>query len=180
MSDLVFFTPDEAATFEAIAARIWPGTPDDPGAREAGAMRYLDRALAGAYHTYQNTYRRGLASVDRAAQLLYGAPMVALSANQQDALLAAMEQNTIPEFLEPGAAHFFELCLTHTMEGVFSDPIHGGNRDFAGWRVVGYPGVQYSYSEAEQTRFDRLEKPPRSIADVGSPDAKPGDRSGGG
>jgi gluconate 2-dehydrogenase gamma chain len=164
MSALVFFTPDEAATFEAIAARIWPGEPGDPGAREAGAVYYVDRALAGAYRIHQETYRRGLASVDRAARALYGAPMTLLSGDQQDALLAAMEGNTAPEF--PNAALFFELCLTHTMEGVFSDPVHGGNRNFAGWNVVGYPGVQYGYTEAEHSRFSSLEKAPRSIGDV--------------
>ena len=62
-----------------------------------------------------------------------------------------MATNALPEFgATPTAPAFFEILRAHTVEGVFCDPIHGGNRDFAGWRLLGYPGPQPSYSHAEQ------------------------------
>ncbi|HEV2128826.1 MAG TPA: gluconate 2-dehydrogenase subunit 3 family protein [Thermomicrobiales bacterium] len=61
---------------------------------------------------------------------------------------------------------FMSLVLTHTMEGLFSDPVYGGNRDFAGWRAVGYPGAHYLYTEEEQQSFEPLNKPIQSLADL--------------
>jgi gluconate 2-dehydrogenase gamma chain len=61
---------------------------------------------------------------------------------------------------------FFALVHAHTMEGLFADPIYGGNRDFAGWRAVGYPGAYYVYTEEEQQSFEPLDKPFQSIADL--------------
>jgi gluconate 2-dehydrogenase gamma chain len=161
-----FFRPDEAARFEAIAARIWPGDAADPGAREAGAVVYLDRALADAYAHLQETYRRGLAAAERAAQERYGRGLAALGDGELDALLVAMEAGALTEFDTPGAAEFFGLCLTHTMEGVFSDPVHGGNRDFVGWRAIGYPGPHYTYSEADHGRSAPLERSVQSVSDL--------------
>ncbi|MGQ0569287.1 MAG: gluconate 2-dehydrogenase subunit 3 family protein [Armatimonadota bacterium] len=167
---LRFFTTHEAVTFEAIAARIWPGSREDPGAREAGALFYLDRALAGAYPNAQIAYRQGLAAVDHAARSRHDKTFHHLTEAQQDALLTDMEHDAVGEFMgpsaaAPSAAEFLALCIVHTMEGVFSDPIHGGNRGFAGWKVVGYPGPQYAYTAEEQTRGGPLNKPFKSIAD---------------
>lgn len=61
---------------------------------------------------------------------------------------------------------FMRLVLTHTMEGLFSDPVYGGNRDFAGWRAVRYPGAHYIYTEEEQQTFEPLDKPIQSLADL--------------
>ena len=61
---------------------------------------------------------------------------------------------------------FMSLALNHTMEGLFSDPVYGGNRDFAGWRAVGYPGAHYLYTEEEQQSFEPLNKPIQSLADL--------------
>ncbi len=163
---LQVLTAEEAAIFEAIAARFWPGSADDPGAREAGAVYYLDRALAQAYAGLQGVYRRGLQAADAAARARYGAGIAHLSPDHLDALLTLMEAGHIEEFMDPGASQFFTLCLTHTMEGVFSDPVHGGNRDFAGWKAVGYPGPHYTYTEADHARFDPLSRPVQSVADL--------------
>ena len=161
-----FFRPDEAAVFEAIAARIWPGDPDDPGAREAGAVIYLDRALADAYVHLQETYRRGLSAANDSARLSYGRALPTLTDEELDRLLVLMEAGELPGFEAPGAAEFFMLCITHTMEGVFSDPVHGGNRDFVGWKAVGYPGPHYTYTEEDHRRFDRLDRSIQSVADL--------------
>jgi hypothetical protein len=161
----LFFTPAEAAAFDAIAARIWPGGPEDPGAREGGAVDYLDRALAGAYASLQPIYRAWLGAVDAAATARHGTVFARLPEREQDALLAAMEQEQVPGFAQPSAAEFLRLCIRHTMEGMLSDPVHGGNRGFAGWNAVGYPGAQDGYTADEQTQFERLRRPPRSVAE---------------
>lgn len=61
---------------------------------------------------------------------------------------------------------FVEFARNHTMEGLFSDPVHGGNRDFAGWRAVGYPGPYYVYDEEQQQSFEPLDLPLQSVADL--------------
>ena len=72
----------------------------------------------------------------------YGKPFRRLTAAQQDEVIAALEQGKVPA--SPGRAPqaFFNTLRTHTMEGMFADPVYGGNKDFAGWRLVGFPGAQ--------------------------------------
>src|SRR5262249_47060172 len=72
-----------------------------------------------------------------------------LSAAQQDEVIAALEQGKASEFSWPSAAAFFNTVRTHTMEGMFADPIYGGNKDFAGWRLVGFPGGQMEFTAAD-------------------------------
>lgn len=183
-SGLQYFNTVEAETCDAICARIWPGDAGNPGAREAGAVYYIDRALAGPYAQHQRTYLVGLEEVDRLARARHDAPFSALSANQQDELLQAIDTyqpaDDGVDAMEPGAdvdpgdaamarldaASFFDLVRTHTMQGVFADPIYGGNRDFAGWRAVNYPGAYYLYTAAEQRSFEPLDKPFQSVADL--------------
>ena len=156
-------TSGERETFDAIASRIWPGTDLDPGAREAGVLQYLEGALSGPYTHLLSVYRAGLADVDRAARARHGRPFVRVSDAEQDAILAAMDRNDVPEFRSMPPRDFLTLCIDHTMEGVFSDPIHGGNRDFAGWKVVGYPGPQGGYTADEQIQTAPLRRPLRSV-----------------
>lgn len=181
---LQFFNTVEAETCEAICDRIWPADADDPGAREAGAVYYIDRALAGPYAEHQRTYLVGLEEVDRLAVARFDQPFRQLSTGDQDELLRAIDTYSPPDdgvdAMEPGAevdradaalarldaASFFNLVRTHTMQGVFADPIYGGNRDFAGWRAVGYPGAYYLYTADEQRSFEPLDKPFQSVADL--------------
>ena len=163
-------TANERATFEAVAARIWPGTDADPGAREAGALDYLEGALAGPYRHMLRIYRDGLADLNRASTARHGSLFAGLADAEQDALLAAMDRNDLPEFTSMAPREFLTLCIDHTMEGIFSDPIHGGNRDFAGWRVVGYPGPQGGYSASEQVQMTPLQRPIRGLEIRGDED----------
>src|SRR5262249_28754729 len=94
----------------------------------------------GAYADLQYFYRRGLASLDAYCRKTYKEPFQRLSAAQQDEVIAALEQGKASEFSWPSPAAFFNTVRTHTMEGMFADPIYGGNKDFAGWRLVGFPG----------------------------------------
>ena len=62
---------------------------------------------------------------------------------------AALEQGKASEFAWPSAQAFFNTLRTHTMEGMFADPVYGGNKDFSGWLLVGFPGAQPLFSPAD-------------------------------
>lgn len=137
-----FFNSEDAQTVDAFAERLMPGAPGKPGARDAGVLNYIDLALAGAYSDQQDFYRRGLASLDAYCVATHNAPFVKLDATRQDAVIKAVEDNKATGFTWPSAAAFFNTLRTHTMEGIFADPVYGGNKDFAGWRLVGLPSTQ--------------------------------------
>ena len=144
-----FFNDDDAAAVAAFAERLMPGTPGKPGATEAGVLNYIDLALAGAYADQQDFYRRGLAQLDAYCRNAHNQPFVKLSATQQDEVIGALEQGKASEFTYPTAQAFFNTVRTHTMEGMFADPIYGGNKDFAGWKLVGFPGAQPFFTAAD-------------------------------
>jgi len=144
-----FFNHDEAAAMAAFAERLMPSAPGKPGAREAGVLNYMDLALAGAYADLQDFYRRGLAQLDRYCRHAYGEPFVRLSPARQDEVIAALEAGKADGFAWPTAQEFFTTLRTHTMEGMFADPVYGGNKDFAGWRLVGFPGAQAIFTPAD-------------------------------
>lgn len=190
--ELAALSEGEAAVVEALTARILPGTPEDPGAREAGVVTYIDNLLAAeggfAEATYRagpwaetfegdappasgpddvvwvkvdqaerygyqsrltplETYQQGVAAVERFAQERFGTTVGALSEADQDQIIQALLDDEATGFEEvpftPSA--FFHVLRRHTSEGMFSDPAYGGNRDLAGWRLIGYPGAQRAY-----------------------------------
>ena len=141
-----FLNQDDAATISAFSERLMPGEPGKPGARDAGVLNYIDLALAGAYADLQDFYRRGLATLDAYCRETYKKSFAQLDAAQQDAVITALEQGKATGFTWPSGPAFFNTLRTHTMEGMFADPIYGGNKDFAGWRLVGFPGAQPVFS----------------------------------
>ena len=145
----VNLAPDAARTLEAIVARLIPSDASGPGALEAGAARYIDRALGDALAAARALYTSGLAAVDAYAQRTAGLPFAALSPERQDALLGDLEQNAATGF-SPSSAAFFDMVVGHTLEGTFGDPHYGGNRDFIGWDLIGYPGLRLSVTADEQ------------------------------
>jgi hypothetical protein len=142
----------EARTLEAIVARLIPSDEAGPGALEAGAARYIDRALGDALAAHRSAYSDGLAAVERYALASAGKPFTELDVTARDGVLRDIERNTATGFT-PSAAAFFELVLGHTLEGTFGDPYYGGNRDFVGWAMLGYPGLRLSVT-AEQQRMN--------------------------
>ena len=144
-----FLNDDDAATVEAFTERLMPGAPGKPGARDAGVLNYIDLALSGAYQDLQDFYRRGLASLDAYCRKTYNTSFVKLDASRQGEVITALEQNKAIEFTWPSAPAFFNTMRTHTMEGMFADPVYGGNKDFAGWRLVGFPGAHPAFTPAD-------------------------------
>jgi gluconate 2-dehydrogenase gamma chain len=144
-----FFNHDDAATIAAFSERLMPGASGKPGAGEAGVLNYIDLALAGAYADLQELYRRGLAQLDAYCRKTYSLPFSRLDAVRQDEVITALEQGKAAGFTWPTAQDFFTTVRTHTMEGMFADPVYGGNKEFAGWRLVGFPGAQAIFTSTD-------------------------------
>ena len=149
-----FLNDEHAAMVAAFAERLMPGAPGQAGARDANVVNYIDLALAGAYADQQDFYRRGLAQLDAYCRKTLNQPFVKLGAAQQDEVIGALEQGKASEFTFPTAQVFFNTLRTHTMEGMFADPVYGGNKDFAGWLLVGFPGAQPLFSPADMQSKD--------------------------
>ena len=123
----VYFDAPTAAEIEAIAARIIPDD-DTPGARAAGVIWYIDRALAGYDGDNQQLYREGLDAAQAKRRELFpeSKSIAALSPDQQIALLKTIEKTD-----------FFQQVRTHTALGFLGHPMHGGNRGMVGWKLIG-------------------------------------------
>jgi gluconate 2-dehydrogenase gamma chain len=132
-------TDAETDTLDALCARLIPTDDNGPGAKEAQAWRYIDRALAGYLSSSRQAYATGLADLDRRAMDMRGMRFAALAPADQDAVLHAIE-----------ATPFFALVRNHTIQGTFCDPFYGGNANFVGWDLLGYPGVRTIVTADEQ------------------------------
>ena len=146
---LQILTAAEVDTLEAIVARLIPTDENGPGATEARAAHYIAQALAGPLASLRTAYSSGLASINRYAQTSKGATFPKLSAREQDAVLSDMEKDIATGFAANSSA-FFNLLQTHTIQGTFSDPYYGGNANFVGWDLIGYPGIRTVVSADEQ------------------------------
>jgi gluconate 2-dehydrogenase gamma chain len=147
---LRFFSQEEAKTVVAACERIFPANDSGPGAAQANAMVYIDRQLAGPYGADKNRYtqppfvvsapghgyqgQENPREIYRAGIQKLGGDFTQLTGEQQDQRLLALEKT-----------YFFQLLRQHTIEGMFCDPMHGGNADLIGWQMLGYPGPQMSY-----------------------------------
>jgi gluconate 2-dehydrogenase gamma chain len=120
--------PGLAVEIDAITSQIVPST-DGPGAHEAGVVYFIDRALSTFDSDLREAYRAGMASVQqRRAEMFPGsAGIAALTNEQQIQLIRAIE-----------STEFFELLRTHTLYGFLGNPSYGGNRDKAGWKLIGF------------------------------------------
>lgn len=115
----VTLTPEEAAWLDALCEQIIPAD-EDPGAREAGVVRYIDRQLAGPLRRFRAAYRDGLAALRRARP-----DFLTLTFDEQTAYLKTIEDTA-----------FFQMVVDHTMQGFYGHPKHGGNRDGASWKML--------------------------------------------
>lgn len=147
-------TRAEAAMVAAIVARIIPADANGPGALEARADRYIDRALVPmrAHPLFAgdaNAFTGNLAVLDAYARATYGSQFVALDAIRQDTILTTLEANTARGFV-PDSRTFFNFVRGLTMQGTFGDPYYGGNADGIGWRMIGFPGIKLEVPASEQ------------------------------
>ena len=152
-------TAAEADLLEAIVARLIPSDALGPGAKEARAAHYIDRALGGALASSRQAYAAGLAALDRYARLSRGKPFLELPATDQDSVLTDVEGGSATGM--PGtnftgsSTQFFNLVLNHTRQGMFGDPYYGGNANFIGWDLLQYPGVRTMVTAADQQAMEK-------------------------
>jgi gluconate 2-dehydrogenase gamma chain len=144
------FGERERAVLEGIAERLIPADEHGPGAVQAGAVVYIERALDGAYAGHAAAYAAGLAA-------LAADGFAELGPAAQDARLSALETSA-----DAGERAFFELIRAHVLEGVFGDPRWGGNVDHAGWRLLDYPGPRREWTAADQA----LDHRPEALVDA--------------
>lgn len=166
-------TEAELLALTAIMSRLIPADDKHGGAVEARAYVYVDRALGGYHSRHLETYRLGLADFDRLARKSGAGSFAMLPAEEMDQLIGDAEDGVLAggAFSDGGKA-FFGLFRRHTVEGFLCDPMYGGNSDFLGWEVIGYPGVQLYYSDQAQELNGKDDREHRSIADFGGK-AKP-------
>lgn len=186
----LFFTETEAATVEAIVDRLIPADELSVGGKDAGCAVFIDRQLHGFYGTFarlymegpfregtteqgdqsplvpQQRYRQGIAALNRYVQKTSQKNFTQLTPAQQDDLLLAMEAGTV-HFDGFDAQSFFLSILNNAMEGFFADPIYGGNRDMASWKMLGFPGARYDYRDYIGRHNEDLKLEPVSL--TGSP-----------
>jgi len=148
-------TAVEADLLEAMVDRLIPSDALGPGAKEARAAHYIDRALGGALSTSRQAYASGLAALDRYSHESRGKGFLELSASDKDSVLMDVESGTAtPGIFAGSSAQFFTLVLSHTRQGTFGDPYYGGNANFVGWDLLGYPGVRTMVTPADQKALE--------------------------
>jgi gluconate 2-dehydrogenase gamma chain len=148
-------TAVEADLLEAMVDRLIPTDALGPGAKEARAAHYIDRALGGALASSRQAYASGLAALDRYSQASRGKGFLELSATDKDSVLMDVESGTVtPGIFAGSSAQFFTLVLNHTRQGTFGDPYYGGNANFVGWDLLGYPGVRTMVTAADQKALE--------------------------
>ncbi|MEA2624964.1 MAG: gluconate 2-dehydrogenase gamma chain [Candidatus Binatota bacterium] len=153
----------ERKTFEAVAARILPAD-GQPGAVEAGALVFVERALGREDERFREVYLSGLPALEAVSKRLFGAAFVGLEAAKQDQLLSALESGKV-EGWPPAAGDpttFFEIARLHVVYGYLADPEYGGNREYAGWKVAGYPGPSHrlgAYTPRQMSGEEPIQTP---------------------
>jgi len=185
----MFLSATEVAFLDAAVARLIPADELGPGAREAGVTYFIDQQLFGGFGTMAKLYRQGphaegtpqqgyqspltpqevyraaIAEVDAACVKQHGRPFAKLEAKQQDEVLRSLDEGKFPLEAVP-ARFFFNMLLDNTVEGFFSDPIYGGNRDKIGWKLVGFPGVAAVYTQHVEKYGVPYDALPISIVDI--------------
>jgi len=190
-----FLNSQEREFIDAAISRLIPNDNLGPGAKEAGVTFFIDRQLAGPYgkgatwymqgpwskgektQGYQSRlspgglYRAAIMAIDaHCTEKFSGKKFSQLTPDQQDQVLSGLEKGDIT-LKGADATTFFTVFLQNTVEGFFSDPIYGGNRDMVGWKLIGFPGARYDYRPYVKKHGQKLNLPPVGIK--GRPDWTP-------
>jgi gluconate 2-dehydrogenase gamma chain len=166
-----FFTDAEWAFVNAACGRLIPKDEHGPGAVELGVPQYIDRQMQTPYAdgaiwymqgpffeaapefgyqsrlTPKEQYRLGIRAINAYCEQTFGKPFAQLETAQQDDVLKKVESGAIKSENAPLRTFFSSFLLQNTMEGYFGDPMYGGNKDMAAWKMIGYPGVRADYLE---------------------------------
>lgn len=155
-------SPGQRKILEAFVDRLIPHDENGPGALETGVADYIDRSLAGPLAAEKAVFLDGLAALDAFARNAHGGPFAELEPAKRDEVLTALETGTATGFT-PSSGPFFTRVRRLTLEGMFGDPYYGGNRAFAGWDLIRYPGPRLAVSPEDQKMGGPI-KPVRASA----------------
>ncbi|MCB8874098.1 gluconate 2-dehydrogenase subunit 3 family protein [Acidisoma silvae] len=186
-----FFTADEFAFVTAFVDRLIPADEEGPGAVELDVPNFIDLQMNTTYGhgglwymhppfrqapaTFGNQlglppreiYRQGIAAAETAIQAKYGKRFTDMTAGERDTVITAMQKKALAMAPVP-ASMLFGQFLTNTKEGYFSDPIHGGNRGMAAWKMIGYPGARADFTDWVDRYGAKYPFGPVSITDLGA------------
>jgi gluconate 2-dehydrogenase gamma chain len=185
----LFFNADEALFIEAACERLIPADESGPGAIGAGVPNYLDKQLGGAWGAGERLYRSGpwqSGTPSQGYQLPFTpaelfhtslraiirdleskrTPFNEMAVDLQDAYLKSLESGA-HDLDGVSSAVFFDMLLKMSVEGFFSDPVYGGNRDMVAWRMIGFPGAYADYYEAIDKHGVKFVREPMSLAEDG-------------
>ncbi len=183
-----YFTPQEASTIEALVDRLIPADPQTPGGKDCGCAVFIDRQLAGPYGRSENyymmgpfqkgtkqqgsqspltiaqQYRKALTAFDAACRGKHGGKGFGdLTDEQKDEVIKGLEDGSFKLDGFDGQS-FFKLILTDTRNGFLADPIYGGNKDLAAWKMIGFPGTHYDYRDWIDRHNQRVTLPTIGIS----------------
>lgn len=186
-----FLNSDEAAFVEAVVDHMVPADQYTPKGTDLGLHVYIDRALAGGWgkgerlymqgpwkkgvpsQGYQlpltpaELYRTGITSANAHCVKTYGGSFDKITPAQREEFLLAMQGGKVTFEGGPPAGVFFSTLYRTVVEGMFADPMYGGNRNKAGWKLLGFPGViAVHYQNVEKFRDKKYTVDPTSISDM--------------
>ncbi len=184
-----YFTAQEAATVEAFVDRLIPADDLSPGGKDCGCAVFIDRQLAGPHGRFEARYMRGpfqkgtkqqgpqspitpaqqyrkaLAALDAACRAKFGnRAFVNLNDAEKDEAIKGLEDGSL-KLDGTDSQEFFKLILKDTQNGFLADPIYGGNRNMASWKMIGFPGAHYDYRDWIDKHNQRIDLPVIGIAD---------------
>ncbi|MGO2507882.1 MAG: gluconate 2-dehydrogenase subunit 3 family protein [Vibrio hibernica] len=166
----IYFTAEEWSFILAATDRLIPQDENGPGAIETNVPVFIDMQMQDSFGKasdwymrppfipskpemgYQSpltpaqVYRKGIKATDTYCQDKYHSPFFKLTENEKDTVLSHLQSGDIV-FTDVSASQFFDFLLQNTKEGYFSDPIHGGNKNLASWKMIGFPGARASFKE---------------------------------
>lgn len=182
-----YFTPQEGALVEAFVDRLIPPDQLSPGGKDCGCAIFIDRQLAGPQGRFEGYYmsapfqkgtkqqgpqspmtpaqhyRRGLAAFDAACRGRFGGKsFTQLSDDEKDQAIKGIEDGSL-RLENVDSQDFFKLILKDTQNGFLADPIYGGNKDMASWKMIGFPGTHYDYRDWIDRHNQRVTLPTVAI-----------------
>lgn len=181
-----FFNNNEVILMDSLVDLIIPADDASIGAKDAGCTLFIDRQLSGDFgqattvyrlgpvveglpqqgpqfnDTPAERYRLGLAAINRVANKQYQKAFHELADEQQIAMLQSIENGDTSLPGLNGQA-FFSMLVQNVREGFFADPLYGGNKEMAGWKMLGFPGARYDYRNEIKRRGEALDLAPVSM-----------------
>lgn len=176
---LMYFTPDQFKVVDAAAEVIFPKTEAGPGAKELLVAYYIDHQMAGSfglntkeymtapfypneavpeqgYQTHlkrQEVFDLGIVALNAEANKKYKAKFNEITEEEQIVILTDFEEDKVKMSGSVSSKFFFTLLRKVTLEGAYTDPMYGGNKDMAGWKMKNFPGHQGSYAHLGKDEF---------------------------